>query len=282
MSKQQINRTAETFLLERLDAIVDSSATTRQKIRDFQALLDMPPNKEWVFMHPYTNSLYMPIGYIESLLKLLFGRYTITITHQVAVFNSIQVGVRVSYQCPITGAMLHQDGVGAKDLQTKSQTGVLKIDFSNVIPHAVVMALPIAKSTAIKDACDHIGKIFGSDIAREKTLTSNESARFANGWNAFLANDPRLPILYKEVTQLIEACNTVDELGLLYNGDIKALCEGAEQSIHIFTQVVKSRIDKINNKIIQPTLMQPRNNDLADLTEAQIQHLQIQNSLAND
>lgn len=282
MSKQIINRTAETFLLERLDAIVDSSASTRQKIRDFQALLDMPPHKDWVFAHPTAKSAYMPIGYVESLLKLFFGRYTITVTHQEPVFNSIQVGVRVSYQCPITGAMLHQDGVGAKDLQTKSQTGVLKIDFSNVSPPAVVMALPIAKSTAIKDACDHIGKIFGSDIGREKTLTSNEGARFTNGWNAFLANDPRLPMLYKKATQLIEACNTEDELRSLFKGDIKALCEDAGQSINIFSEVAKSRIDTLNKAITLPTLMQPTNDDLANLTEAQIQHLQIQNSLTND
>jgi hypothetical protein len=32
------------------------------------------------------------------------------------------------------------------------------------------MAFPIAKTIAIKDACDHFGKLFGSDLNRKDTI----------------------------------------------------------------------------------------------------------------
>jgi hypothetical protein len=33
------------------------------------------------------------------------------------------------------------------------------------------MAFPIAKTVAIKDACDHFGKLFGSDLNRKDDIT---------------------------------------------------------------------------------------------------------------
>jgi hypothetical protein len=41
---------------------------------------------------------------------------------------------------------------------------------SNVNRGAVTMALPIAKSVAIKDACDHFGDLFGANLNRKDTI----------------------------------------------------------------------------------------------------------------
>ncbi len=41
---------------------------------------------------------------------------------------------------------------------------------SNINKGAVSMALPIAKTIAVKDACDHFGKIFGSDLNRKESV----------------------------------------------------------------------------------------------------------------
>jgi hypothetical protein len=41
------------------------------------------------------------------------------------------------------------------------------MDMSNVNKGAVMMALPIAKSIAIKDACDHFGDLFGANLNRK-------------------------------------------------------------------------------------------------------------------
>jgi hypothetical protein len=62
--------------------------------------------------------------------------------------------------------MFH-DGVGAQELQTKQGTGNLNMDMSNVNKGSVMMALPIAKSIAIKDACDHFGDLFGANLNRK-------------------------------------------------------------------------------------------------------------------
>jgi hypothetical protein len=65
---------------------------------------------------------------------------------------------------------MYHDGVGAQELQTQAGTGNLKLDMSNVNRGAVTMALPIAKSVAIKDACDHFGDLFGANLNRKDTI----------------------------------------------------------------------------------------------------------------
>jgi hypothetical protein len=46
------------------------------------------------------------------------------------------------------------------------------------------MAFPIAKTIAVKDAADHIGKLFGADLNRKETLDykpdSDLAARFGS------------------------------------------------------------------------------------------------------
>jgi len=55
----------------------------------------------------------------------------------------------------------------AQELQTTKGSGNLNMDMSNVNKGAVMMALPIAKSIAIKDACDHFGDLFGANLNRK-------------------------------------------------------------------------------------------------------------------
>ena len=38
---------------------------------------------------------------------------------------------------------------------------------SNINRGAITMALPIAKTVAVKDACDHFGNIFGANLNRK-------------------------------------------------------------------------------------------------------------------
>ena len=71
--------------------------------------------------------------------------------------------------------MFH-DGGGAKELQTKKDSGSVKADLSNVGSNACAMAVPIAISTAIKDAADHLGKTFGRDLNRKDTITEYTGA----------------------------------------------------------------------------------------------------------
>ena len=143
-----------------------------QKSDAFVTLMNQPPLEKWVKQHPFIkNYNYLPIERIEYLLKTIFKRYKIEVLKTGMLLNAIEVTVRVHYLDPITGEWMFHDGTGAQELQTQKESGNLKLDMSNVNRGAVTMALPIAKTNAIKDACDHFGKLFGSDLNRKDNIS---------------------------------------------------------------------------------------------------------------
>lgn len=136
-----------------------------------KAFVNQEPPKNWVKQNPFANnSNYLPIDKVEILLDTIFSNWKVEVIETKIMFNAISVTVRLHYKRRDNDEWYYHDGVAAKELQTKKDTGNLKPDFSNVAKSAVEMALPIAKSMAIKDAADHIGKIFGRDLARKETV----------------------------------------------------------------------------------------------------------------
>lgn len=155
-----------------------------EKTEGLNALLSNEPPKEWVKEHPYIrNYFYLPIDKVEYLLRRIFKIYEIEVRKTGMLMNAVEVTVRVHYLDPATGKMRYHDGVGAQELQTEAKTGPLKMDMSNVNKGAVTMALPIAKSIAIKDACDHFGKLFGCDLNRRDTLAFKPDEEIMNRYN---------------------------------------------------------------------------------------------------
>lgn len=127
-----------------------------------------PPDK-WVKEHPYISGYkYLPIDKIEHLLRKIFKQYTIEITGQGTSFNGVWVTVRIHYLNPVTKKMEFHDGIGAEALQVKK--GTSPSDLANINNGAISMAFPKAKTSAIKDACDHFGNIFGANLNRKDTL----------------------------------------------------------------------------------------------------------------
>lgn len=145
------------------DLYTDIQAAAQQD--QLQYLLNQDPKPDWVKIHPFKKHKYLPIDKIEFLLKRIFKAYKIEVTGQGTAFNGVWVTVRVHYQNPITGEWLYHDGIGAEQLQTKQ--GSSPADLANLNNGAIGMAFPIAKSLAIKDACDHFGRLFGSDLNRK-------------------------------------------------------------------------------------------------------------------
>ena len=140
-----------------------------QKNDALMVLLNQPPLPVWVKKHPIiSNYKYLPIERIEYLLKTIFKSYRIEITGQGQAFNGVWVTVRVHYLHPITGEWDYHDGIGAAQLQTKKGTSPAALE--NINNGAISMAFPIAKTVAIKDACDHFGKLFGSDLNRKDVI----------------------------------------------------------------------------------------------------------------
>lgn len=142
-------------------------------------LLNQPPPDRWVKRHPFiANYNYLPIDKVEFLLKKIFKKYRIEVLREGTAFNGVFVVVRVWYENPISGELDFHDGIGAAQLQTAK--GTSPADLANINNGALSMAFPIAKTVAIKDACDHFGKLFGSDLNRKDTIAYTVDEKLQN------------------------------------------------------------------------------------------------------
>jgi hypothetical protein len=139
------------------------------KNEQLNLLLNQAPPAAWVKKHPYIKDYnYLPIDKIEYLLRRVFKQYKIEVLREGTSFNGVYVVVRVHYLNPITNEMCYHDGIGAQQLQTKQ--GASAADLANINNGALSMAFPIAKTIAIKDACDHFGTLFGANLNRKDTV----------------------------------------------------------------------------------------------------------------
>jgi len=134
-------------------------------------LLNQPPPQSWLKVHPYIKGYtYLPIDKVEFLLKKLFKKTRIEILREGVSFNGVYVVVRVWYQDIASGEMDFHDGIGAAQLQTAK--GTSPADLANINNGALSMAYPVAKTVAIKDACDHFGNIFGANTNRKDVISA--------------------------------------------------------------------------------------------------------------
>ena len=128
-------------------------------------LLNQQPPQTWVKQNKFANnSLYLPIDKVEFLLTRIFQQWRCEVIEYKQLFNSISCHIRLHYLNPITGEWSFHDGVGAADIQVKA--GSSASELQNINRNAAGMALPIAKSYALKDAAHHLGKLFGKDLNR--------------------------------------------------------------------------------------------------------------------
>lgn len=147
-----------------------SDKLTTQKNDAFVTLMNQQPKAEWIKVHPFIkNYKYLPIERIEFLLKTIFKSYRIEVLREGQSFNGVYVVVRVHYLHPLTGLWEFHDGIGASQLQTAK--GTSPADLNNINNGALSMAFPMAKTIAIKDACDHFGNLFGADLNRKDVIS---------------------------------------------------------------------------------------------------------------
>ncbi len=160
MEIQKLPTVAELFAENIQDAF---------KNEQLNLLLNQPPNEKWIKEHPFIAGYkYIQIDKVEYLLRRIFKRFKIEVTGQGTAFNGVWVTVRVHYLNPVTNEFDYHDGIGASQLQTKK--GTSPADLANINNGALSMAFPLAKTVAIKDACDHFGKLFGCDLNRKDAL----------------------------------------------------------------------------------------------------------------
>ena len=152
-----------------ISEIFEESELNAYQVESLNFILSQPPKATWVKEHPFIKGhKYVPIQVVEWLLKKIFKKYSIEIRSQGQTFNGVYVVVRVHYWNPTTDTMEFHDGIGACSLQTKS--GSSPAELQNINNGALSMAFPIAKTLAIKDACDHFGSLFGADLNRKDII----------------------------------------------------------------------------------------------------------------
>jgi hypothetical protein len=202
-------------------------------LEQLNVILSTPPPATWVKVHPFIKGYnYLPIDKVEYLLRRCFKKYQIEVIKTAQLFNAIEVTVRVHYLNPATNEMMFHDGVGAQELQTKKDSGNLNLDMSNVNKGSVMMALPIAKSIAIKDACDHFGDLFGANLNRKDIV------QFTGDTELLSAEANHVSKEKERVIKHIESANTIDTLmqveDLINKYDLK--------------QIYNAKIDLLNGK----------------------------------
>lgn len=176
--------------LPTINDLFEDSLEIAGKQEGLNAILNTLPPDKWVKTHPFIPGWkYLPIDKVEYLLGKIFKRYDIEVRKTGMLMNAVEVTVRVHYFNPAINEMCYHDGVGACELQTVKDSGALKMDMSNVNRGAVSMALPIAKTLAIKDATDHLGKLFGRDLNRKDTLEFSPDQKLMKDYSKAIEND---------------------------------------------------------------------------------------------
>jgi predicted hydrocarbon binding protein len=136
---------------------------------EFLAVINQNPPAAIVKEHPFAKGVkYIPIEKIETMLTKIFQDWYIEVLDSGQLLNSIYVTIRLHYKSPVTEEWHHQDGVGATAIQVDQ--GKNASDLGAIKSNAIMLALPAAKSYALKDAAEHIGKVFGRDINRKDVM----------------------------------------------------------------------------------------------------------------
>ena len=196
---------------------------------DLSYLLNQDPPKDWIAVHPHIKSYkYLPIDKIEYLLRQIFKIYSIEILREGHIVNGVYCVVRVHYKDPLSDSMKFHDGIGATELQTKS--GKSNTDMASLSSGAISMAFPIAKTVAIKDACDHFGRLFGADLNRKDLVTIKKDEKLNKSDEEVVAIRVAKHIkISKTITQLEQVKNELnagDGLAEMYEEKMEELVYG--------------------------------------------------------
>lgn len=143
-------------------------------------LLNQDTPKSWVLKHPFAKDVhYLTIQRVEILLTAIFQEWKVEVINYQQLFNSVSCHVRLHYKSPLDGSWKFHDGLGAVGVQTDK--GESASNLNAIKSDAVMKALPAAKSYAIKDAAEHLGKLFGRDLNRKDDIEF--TPKYMTKWN---------------------------------------------------------------------------------------------------
>lgn len=159
-----------------------------KEIENLDEILSSEPKKEW--LKELNGFMYLPIERVEFLLNRLYKNTQIEIRSVISSDTRAVITIRVNYT-DRDGERMYQDGVGAVNIN-KGQPAE--------------MAFPMAKTFAMKDACDIFGKIFGKDLNRKEVSAPLSHKELSESQQK----------LIDSVSKGLAKCSSVDELNLLW------------------------------------------------------------------
>lgn len=175
----------------------DTGLSTLKDASAFQVLVNQPPKKEWCKVHPYIKDkdakgndipfLYIPIERIEWLLSNVVINYRVEVKTIQQIANSVCVSVRLHYFNPVANEWTYHDGIGAAPLQTDK--GASAVEWEKIKSNAVQIGAPAAKTYAVKDAAEQIGKLFGKDLNRREVVNYDYQKMVLDKYENALKND---------------------------------------------------------------------------------------------
>lgn len=189
----------------------------------FKLLLNKSPKDAWLKVNKFANNAkYLPIDKVEHLLDMIYQEWRPEVINVQQIFNSVAVTVRLHYKSPVTGEWSFADGVGAKGMQVDS--GAAASNMSAIKENAVMLGLPIAKSMAIKDACHHLGKLFGRDLNRKDVEEYKSVYSNPNHEKVRLEKLINVTDTVSDLELLEDEANMYNLMGL-YNDKMSQLCK---------------------------------------------------------
>jgi hypothetical protein len=157
-------------------------------VENLDEILSSEPRKEW--LKELNGFMYLPIERVEFLLNRLYKNTQIEIRSVISSDTRAVVTVRVNYT-DRDGEKMYQDGVGAVNIN-KGQPAE--------------MSFPMAKTFAMKDACDMLGKIFGKDLNRKEVSAPSNQKELSESQQK----------LIQTVSKGLAKCSSLDELNNLW------------------------------------------------------------------
>lgn len=151
----------------------------------YKKILSLNPPKSIVRHHDFGKFDYLPVTAVERMLDGLFEWWAVDIQREGIAVNGFYVVVRLKAKIPNSDRILESDGIGFAEFQT--QKGAAPTDFTKLMQSAGVLAVPRAKTEAIKNAAKSFGNLFGRNLAR-KDDQAEEEEQFVNTSRSKIAN----------------------------------------------------------------------------------------------
>lgn len=175
---QQLEQSEDSILVKETITVKDllqyclGNPDRDERLYSYNTFISRKPHQKWLKVYeglskPNKPYLYIPIGIMEQLLTYIYGEWRVEVMNVSMMADAATVTVRLHYKDRfVDNQWKYVDGIGACGFQKDKSNDQFK-DYKLV---AAQMAVPSAKTFAIKDAAESLGNIFGANLNRKDVI----------------------------------------------------------------------------------------------------------------